>query len=341
MTTQQDASVGFKKESVFGTAVVVDKFVEFTAEEFNWSPTFANGGGMRVGRVVNAADRRVLVKEETTGAVELELVTKGMGALFEGALGTATSTIIAGAAYQQVITPTTADFLPSYTFQVGLPYIGNTVASPQTYNGVVCSGFELTASNGGIPSVKFNYMGKAMETSTALATPAYPATNELYSFIHGAVKVGAAAVVAPTSTALGTGGTSVANVREFSLTWDNGLDSNGFNFGSVGQRTRKSALGLRSGSGSLTVEYDSNTLRDAWKSQTDLSLVLTFQSTVLISGSSYPTFQITIPNIRLNGDMPKPSAGDVATLAIPFDVLDNRVAASALYIAIVTAETAI
>lgn len=340
MTTQQDASVGIKKEASFGTAVTPDHFPEFTSEDFDWNPTFTKTAGMRVGRVVGAADRRVLTKVEPSGSLELEAYTKGMGILFEAALGSGTSTLITGTSYQQLFTPTTTDYLPSYTVQVGVPPLGGGAASAQTYDGMVCSGFELTAGNTAIPSLKFNFVGQSVTTATAYTSPSYPATMEPFSFVGGSIRVGGSVTV-PTTTALATGGTSAGNVQEVQFTWSNELDGNGWNLGSSGERTRKPALGERAGSGTLTVEYDSDILRDAYKNQTDLALVLTFATTTAISGANFPTLQFTIPNIRLDGEMPKPNGGDVITQTIPFTVLDNRVAASALYVAIVTAETAI
>lgn len=341
MTTQGDASVGIKKETTYGTVATADHFPEFLNEDFNWNPTFGQGGGLRVNRVVGAADRRVLLKEESSGSVEIELFSKGLGAWFEAALGTATSTLVTGSAYQQVFTPTTTDYLPSYTIQVGVPPLGGGAANPQTYAGMICSGFELTAGNTAIPTVKFNFNGKSMDTSTALTAPSYPTGNQLFSFINGAITIGGT-VTPPTTTVLASGGTTVADIQDFALTWSNELDDSGFNLGGTpGQRNRKPAVGVRQGSGTVTAEYDSNTLRDAYKNQTDLALVLTFQGTVAISGSNYPTLQVVIPDIRLEGEMPKPNGGKVITQSIPFTVLDNRVAASPIYVAIVTAETAI
>lgn len=339
MTTQQDSSLGIKKETTYGTPATPDHFYEYLNEDFDYMPTFVDGQGMHVGRTVKAADRRVVGKEEASGSVENELFGKGLGALFEAAMGTAVSTVITGAAFQQLFTPTTSDFLPSYTIQVGIPPLGGGAANPQTYAGCVCSGFDLSAKNGAIPTVKFHFLGKSMDTSTGLTAPSYPTANPLFSFIHGSLVTGS--ITAPTTTALAAGGTSVADIRDAAFTWSNSLDSNGFNFGSAGQRTRKPALGDRSGSGTLTAEYDNNTLRDAWKAQTDLALVLTFATTTAITGATFPTIQFYFPDIRLDGEMPKPASGDVITQSIPFTLLDNRVAAAPFYVAIVTAETAI
>ena len=237
MTTQLDSSIGLKKETTFGTAVVVDKFYEFTEEDFSWMPTFAQGTSMRFGQRLAAADRRVLVKEEAGGSLTVEAVTKGLGALFEAALGTGTSTLISGTSYQQVFTPTKDDYLPSYTVQKGIPVLAGAV-SPQTYAGCVCSGFELTGANGAIPTVKFNFLGRSVKTDVAYAAASYPASNQLLSFVNGSISIGGT-VTPPTATALATGGTAAANIRDISIVWDNGLDANGFNYGSAGKRSRK------------------------------------------------------------------------------------------------------
>jgi len=342
VTTQQDVQVGFGKESTYGTAVTVDHFFETTDEGFDWNPTFAQGAGLRVGRIVNAADRRVLVKEESGGSIDIELFQKGLGFLFLGALGAGTSTVVSGSAFQQVITPATSDFLPSYTVQVGLPPLGGGALNPQTYSGMLCDTFAMKAASGSIPTIKFTYKGKSKSTATALATPSYPAGNGLYTFVQGSLQVGGALTL-PTTTALASMTSPTltgADVREFDLNWNNNLDANGFNLNTAGTLSRSKAVGLRAGTGTMTVEYDANVWRDAFLNQTDLSLVLTFQSTVPITGAVFPTFQVVIPDLRLNGGMPQPNKGEVITTSVGFEVLDNRSASSALYIVIVTPETA-
>lgn len=340
MTTQQDASIGLKKETTYKTLVTVDTFYEFTDEDFSWNPTFTQGSGQRYGRRMDAADRRVLTKEDAGGSFTVEGITKGLGKLFEAALGTATSTLAGTLAYQQLFTPTDTDYLPSYTIQKGVPLLGGGAVQAQTFGGCVCSGFELSAKNGDIPTIKFNFMGATVDTATGYATPSYASGTRLLSFTGGSITIGGSVTV-PTTTALASGGTSVANIREMDFSYDNNLDSEGFYLGGAGKRGRKNALGKRSGTGQLTAEYTDNVLRDAYLAQTDLALVLTFADTTAIEGSTYPTLQITIPNIRLEGELPKSANGEVVTLQSGFTVLDNRTAAHPLYVAIVTAETAI
>ena len=341
MTTQQDAAIGFKKETTFGTAVTPDKFPEFVSEDFAWVPEFTGSRAQKYGRRMLASNRRVLVKEAVTGTLEVEATTKGLGALFEAALGTGTSTVVSGSAYQQLFTPTTTDPLPSYTIQKGIPTVGGGAAQPQTFNGMVCTGFELSAGNAEVPTLSFPWVGRGVETSTAFATPSYPAAYELFSFTGASIKLGSGAVTVPTANALATGGTSVANVLSVNMTYDNGTDEGGWFYGGQGKRGRKPAVGLRSLTGTVTAEYDSNTFRDAYLAQTDLSLVLQFEHSTIITGAIKPTLQITVPLIRLDGELPKAVSDGVVTQEIGFTALDGGVASHPVYVAIVTAETSI
>ncbi|GAA1787891.1 phage tail tube protein [Agromyces lapidis] len=339
MTTQLDASVGFKKETTFGTYVAPDKFVEHISQEFAWEPEFSEGPAFRYGRRMQRADRRVKVKESVSGSVEVEATTKCLGALFEAALGAATSTVASGAAYQQLFTPTATDPLPSYTIQTGVPLVGGGANQPVSYLGMVCSGFELSAQNGAVPTLKFNFVGKGADTAQSFATPSYPASYELLDFVGSSIRIGGS-VTPPTTTALASGGTAAANVTDIDMTFENGLDDGGFYLGGSGKRGRKPVVGARTLTGTMTVEYDSNTLRDAFLNQTDLALVLKFAHPVAITGAFYPTLEITIPVIRLDGEVPKPSGDGVVTQSIGFTALEGA-AAHPIYVAIVTAETAI
>lgn len=340
MTIQLDSQIGYKKETTFGTGVTVDVFPEFTEEDFDWVPTFGQGSGLRVGRRMNRSDRRNLLKEEVTGSFTVEATTRGLGKLIEAAFGgTGTSTNITGTAYQQLFTPTSTDLLSSYTIQKGIPQLGGGAALPHTFLGMVCSGFEFSLSNGAYPTLKTNWVGKAVETSTGLATASY-ATTELFDFPDASLTIGGSVTV-PTTTALATGGTAATNVREFNFTYDNALDSDGFNIGSAGQRSRKPHLGLRTVTGNFVAEFTSDTIRDLFLDQTDTAITFRLQTGTAITGSNYPTLEFTFPVVRLEGELPKAVQAPVVTLSCDFTVLDGGVAAHPVYAAIVTAETAI
>lgn len=346
MTTQQDLQIMAAVESVYGTAVTPTRTVEFLEEDIDYTPTYVQGQGMRVGKKVALSARRTVGTTSVGGSFTTEGITKGIGWAFQAALGAGTSTLVTTGAFQEVFTFGAGDYLSSYTIQTGMPTLGGGAAQPHTYSGMVCSGFEISGSNGGIPTIKFNWLGKDVNTATALATSAYPTGVQELAFKDAQIVIGGT-ITAPTTTALAasSGTLGAVNIRDFDLTLDNGLDTEGFNFNGGGKRSRPNALGLRAITGTVTAEYTDTALEQAFLLQTPLSLLLTYQlpniPANLIGTASYPTIQIAIPDIRLEGEFVKSNAGDVMTQSISFTGFDGQVAAQPLYVTIVTAETAI
>lgn len=326
MTTQLDSSIGIKKETVFGTAVTVDRFPEFLSESLDWKPEFMTGRGLRVGSRVQRANRRALGKQHVEGDISMEACSRGLGIFFEALMGQATSTIIgAGPAYQHLFTLTNTDPFPSYTIQKGIPTIGGGAATAATFAGMTCMRGTIASAVGEIVRLDTSWFGKSVVTNVAYAAPSYAASTsqELFTFLHGAITLGTATVTPPTTTALATGGTSVANVRDFSLTIDNKLDTNGYTYGSTGMITRRPTLGATEISGKLTAEFDSVTNRDLFLNNTTVSITMTFTTATLLQATTYNTFQITLPAVKLDGDTPKAVSDGVVTQDIGFTVLDN------------------
>lgn len=339
MSIQKDASLGLKKETTYGTYVVPDKFLEFTEEKMEFKPEFLTGEGLRPGVRVARAGRRSIGKIAAGGSITVEAGTKGLGALLEAALGAVTNTVTAQpAVFQQVHTPLVDDWLPFYTIQKGVPLLGGSIQA-MSFLGSQCESLEIKVSNSGIVTVSTDWVSRDAVTAPAYAPPSYPTDLELFTFLHGAIYTGA--VTAPTSTALGTAATEVANITDFSVKWVNGLDKGGYNLGGKGRRTRRAALGSGEASGSLTVEYSDNVLRDAFIAQTPLTLVLTLEHPSVIGTSFHPTLQLVIPCLMLDGETPTASGGDVITTSPGFTILDPLVPGQApFYIVYRTTDTA-
>jgi Phage tail tube protein len=342
VTTQLDCSVGLKKETAYGTAVTVDRFVEFVDESLVWSPTFVQGAGMRVGRRTARSARRVLAKQQAGGDLNIEMVHKGLGTILEGLFGSATSTAVPGqtGVYQQVFKLTTSDPLPSYTFQKGIPTIGGGAVTPMTFLGAVCASGEFSAANADIVKLKTTWDAREVKTDIAYAVPSYPVDPELFHFAEGVITVGGSHTP-PTLTAPGSGGTAVATIEEFTVSVDNKIDDGGFTFGNQGKRGRKPVVGLAEVKGKVTAEYADTSLRDAHLAQTPLALTLTFTSPMVIGTDAHPLLQIHIPDIRLEGELPKSAAGGPVKQSIDFTAFDNLVADSPIYVVLVTTDTAL
>lgn len=342
MTIQADCSIGFKKESVYGTAVTVDRFLEFVSESLDFDREYYQGEGLRPGSRVARSGRRVLVKDGASGDIELEVPSRGLGTLLEAIMGVAGSSNVAGALYQQLFTLIKSDFLPSLTIQKGIPRLGAETVDTYTFKGAVNTGFEFTLDNAGVLMLKTSWHAREVDTSVGYATPSYAAATDLFSFVGASLTVGGSVTV-PTGTTLATGGTAVADVQDFSFAVDQKLDGNGWNLGGAGKRSRRGAVGLAELTGKLTAEYDATTFRDAVASQTPLALVANFVASGAadITVGNKPQLQIVIPDIRFEGELPKSNGGDVITQSLDFTGFDGLVAAQPLYIAVRTADTAL
>ena len=94
-------------------------------------------------------------------------------------------------------------------------------------------------------------------------------------------------------------------------------------------------------SGKMTAEYTDNTLRDAYLSQSAMSLVLTFEHNVAVSGTLKPTLQIVLPAIRLKGEVPASDGGNAIKQSIDFEAFDDGVSAQPIYVVYRTLDTAL
>lgn len=340
MSIQADCSIGFKKETTYGTVATPDRFLEFTSESIDFERTFYQSAALRPGSRVARSARRSLTKDGGKGDIELEVPTRGLGALLEAVLGVGSSAMVSTGLYQQVFTLIKDDFLPSLTLQKGIPRLGPNIIDAYTARGAVCSSFEFSMANADVLKLKTSWTAREIDTSIAYATPSYASASELFSFVGAGLTVGGT-VTTPTGTALAGGGTPVANVRDFSLTVDQKLDGNGYNVGGGGKRTRRPAVGIADVKGKITAEYDSTVFRDALAAQTPLAMVATFQANTDITPGNKPTLQIVVPDVRFEGELPKSNAGDVITQSIDFTAFDGLVAAQPVYVVVRTADTAL
>ena len=123
---------GFKKEVTWGTAVTVDRFLEFTSESLS-GPTFtppqpASSAGRRFG----GAGRRI-ARQTAQGSVTFEVATKGYRAVLRTALRATASVNTVGTVWTHTFTPGTI-FDKSMTIQKGVDIVGTT-AQAFTYPG--------------------------------------------------------------------------------------------------------------------------------------------------------------------------------------------------------------
>lgn len=98
--------------------------------------------------------------------------------------------------------------------------------------------------------------------------------------------------------------------------------------------------GLREVTGSMTIEYDSQTIGDAYLADTELAATLTFTSGEALS-TGFAQFQIVTPAFKLDGELPKTNGTELVTQQVDFTVLDNLTAAQPLWLVLRTADSAL
>jgi hypothetical protein len=335
MGSPQDAALLLKKETTYKTGVTPDRSFEFIGDEsIDWTKGTKQGQGLRAGSRVARSARRVVPTAQGGGDFSVEAISKGMGYLWELCLGSGTSTLVSGSTYQQLFT--LADTPPSATLQKQLPRVDGTIDAA-TFLGAMVASWEFDFPNADIAMLKMTMDAGDLTTATAAATNAYPAAAaNLFQFAGGSIYSGT--FTAPTTTALAIGATQLVNIRSGTLSVNNNLALDRFNFGGAG-RKNKPTVGLRDIAGSLVAEYDSTTLRDAVINETPMALVLNFTGGALSTGLE--TLQIALPEIKLDNEIPKANGTDLITQAINFTVLDNLTAAQPIWVATRTSDAAL
>ena len=289
------SQLGIATETTFNTAVTVTRFYEFTNESINYNKVTAVGLGLRAGGQVPRSQRRVVTTSDATGDITLDLPTKGLGLLLAHAMGSFPTKT--GGSF----TFTLGDiYTKSFTSQVGVPQYGGTV-TPKTIGGCKISSFELGVSNAGIATGRFSVDGASFTTGTSLATASYSSTTNLFHFAQGAVTVD---------------GSSVANIKDFTLTVDNVIKSDRYNLGAAGVKAEQVINGFRKVSGSITAEFTDTVLLTKFLADTSTGLALTFTS-----GSD--VLSITASAVKFDGEAPQVGGPEVIDVNFTFEAYDN------------------
>jgi hypothetical protein len=199
------------------------------SSKLDQDPAPIQGAGLRQGSKFDRADRRVPGISRVTGALNLEVVSKGLGKLFGYGFGTGVSTNVSGALYQELFTATTSTpVMPSFTVQEGIVALDGTIHAFTTA-GCTVKSLELAQPQTGPMSVKFDIDGRykhrlrsvtdSVTNSTTLLTSATAnfGWNDIGRPISGtniAAATTIAAVLSPTNITLsqvasgtGSGGT--------------------------------------------------------------------------------------------------------------------------------------
>jgi len=330
MASPQDVAVEWAPESVaYGTVGTVWRALEFLSAPLKFDKKVVQGKGLRVGRRVAASARRQIVTVGGSMTHEYEATTRGTGLLWATMMGASTSTLVSAGLYQQVFTfgasPTPLSVKQS------IPQVTATTWGVFSAVGGMCKSFEIDQPNADLVKIKSDWDFQTITGTTAGSlSPTYPTAGNLLAFDDASISTGA--LTAPTATALASMPTPIS-IRALNIKVDNSLNVGRLNTTGGGKKS-KPVPGEPKISGKFTIEYDATTYTDLILNDGAVSLMGSWTN-------GADVLQVVLPEIKINGDLPAPNAGELITHDCSFEGLDNLTAAQPLWIVQRTADVAI
>lgn len=293
-----------KKETTYGTIVTPDHTYEYDNESMSRQPTYLESAGLHAGTLVQLGSRVVPTTRTATGAIQIEVPSKGFGFwldLLHGLVPTIVQQSATAAWLQTHLVGTSAPN-KSASVQVGKPDSGGTVR-PFTYGGSMVEQMVFSCANGGALKAAITLDSQDETTATALATAAYPTNLHSFNFTQGALTLG---------------GTPLAFISSLDdLTINPGLKVDRFFFGTNGLKNQPLPNAFTALSATLSAEFtDLATLYNQFVSGAQSALVLTFTGP-LIASTFFETISFTLPAVQLRGGTPTVGGPDVLGQSIP------------------------
>ena len=300
------AQLGIVTETTYGTAVTVTRFYEFNNENLKYEKKTVVGMGLRAGGQLPRSQRRVVTTTSASGDFELDLPTRGLGLLLGHSTGTLASPVTTSTGVYTYTFTLADSYGKSMTVEAGVPQYGGTVLSKKLA-GAKVSQFELSCANGDIAKGKFSIDASVFTMTGSPATASYALQGSVFHFAQGAITID---------------GSSVANIKDFTVTVNNTLKTDRFNLGALGVKAEQTIGGFRTISGSMTAEFTDSVLLNKFLTDSSAGIVVTFTGSTIAS-TYKETLSITIPAAKFNADTPNVSGPGVVDLAMTFDAFDD------------------
>lgn len=283
-----DQQIGFADESTYGLAVTpVTRFFEFNSEGIQEAEGRTEGDPLRVGTFTKRSDRFTPYFEGASGDIEFDVLTKGFGYFFKHMFGSVATT---GPSETSVYTHTgtmSELYGKSFTCQVARPFNPSGTVQPFTYRGGKVTSWEIANSATENLVLTLSCDFQQVATDVALATAAYPANMEPFTWAGGQVLIGG----------------SSYDVTEFSLSVDNGLATDR-RFIRQNTDKKEPSGGRREVSFSLSADFDSLTQRNRAHATTRAgalaSITAKWIGPTLLGTTIYPEFTVNIPAARFD-----------------------------------------
>ena len=307
------AQLSIGEETTYGTAVPASRGYEFDSEAIKANVKKVYGKSLRTLRL-QRSDRTRTYVQGAAGQVKMAVLTEGMGLLFKHMLGGVVSTQpdVVNKPTEWLHSFTQSDtglFGKSLTLQVGRPDV-NGVVLPFTYSGVKVTDWTLSTKVGEVLELDLTLDAKAEDTATALvASPTYPASAELLTFIDGTVTVDGVQHYVTAASVMGKNGIKVDRC------------------GLANQKREPVPDAEVPITGSFDADLEDGTLHGKFVLGTTVALVLNFSWGVIDVGKANPyQVVVTLPVCEITGDPPTVAGPQVVAHNVKFKALYNGTA---------------
>lgn len=306
-----DSAILLGKETTYGTAASLTRAFEGKADSFKREQNYIDSIGFRANMEALRSDRFVVENLGGTGELELDILNKGFGMLFEGMFGTSTGPTQQGATIAYSQTHTTDDTGPtsSYTIQVLRSVVGGTTQQ-FTHLGAVVTGWTISQDVNGLANLKVSYDFRDVETSTSAGTPSYPAGTTPFAWNQVTVTLDP------------NGSATVLQPRDFSFSADLGFDTNRRRLTSSGLKAQPVRNSVPSYTGSMTVDFEGLTEYNRWVNGDVFALRVAWTGAVIESSYNY-TLQLDLPAVQYTGESPVASLSELSSQPLPFRALHD------------------
>lgn len=303
-----NAQLGALKETTYGTGVTPSKFVEFVSESMSLNLDRLESKGLRASSRVERSGRSVANLMGANGDITVEVATKGMGWLWELALGVGAITTPTSGVLTRDLTFNLADAPPSATIQIGRPTVLN-VNQPFTYTGCMCTSWEVSCDVDGILELKMSLDAQNETTATALATATYATGVSLLSYLGGQVTVG---------------GTPY-DVKKFSIKGDNGLATDRRFLRNSGLKKQPIPADFTALTVDFTVEFTDLTFYTLFTAGTLSTFDALFRGPQIevVTPTYYNQLDISAPVVRIDGSTPNVGGPGILELNVTGTILHD------------------
>jgi hypothetical protein len=294
-------------ETTWGTPVPVTRRFPFLAgETLRLQKNIITADSITGGPVTfrHGADRRISSRT-SNGDIPMALGKQGMGIWFNHALGGTSTVVQQGATPAWLQTHQTGTLTnKGITIQKVIRDGAGTVVKGFVLEGCKIPQWSLSVAVGEVPRLTVSVDAENMVSggSTAVIEGLGEPVRGVFTFQDGAITIA---------------GTPVAQVLSTEVTGTNPLDVEAYFLGSTGLKGEPELNDFRSAGGTLTARFLTATLHDLFEADTGVNLILNFTGSV-ISGSFFEEVEITIPEIRFDGETPAVGGVGPVEMTHPF-----------------------